>query len=70
MEGETKKKAKVTEEGEPCRHCGTPVKKYKTKEKPRGRRAYYYEYYLRCPKFECRTFYIHPESKRFWSENS
>lgn len=63
-----KKLKRITEEGDSCRHCGTPVTKQKTREKARGRRAFYYEFYLSCP--SCGTMYLHPASKKFWSENS
>ena len=66
---EIRRKIKVTEEGDLCRYCNTAVVKHKTKEKPRGGRAYYFEYYLRCPNSECKTFYLLPASKKFWSEN-
>lgn len=64
-----KKSEKVTEAGHPCRHCGTPVIRFKTKDKPRGRRAYYFTHYLKCPKNGCGITYQEPAAKKFWSEN-
>jgi ribonuclease HI len=52
---------KLTQEGEPCRKCSTPVIKQTPRKKPK--RDYYYEYYLLCPK--CQTTYTVEEAKRF-----
>jgi len=66
-------KRRITEEGEPCWHCGAPVKRRTPKEKPRRGRAFYFEYYFecsnyrRCPK---KFRYMPEEAKRFWSEKS
>ena len=54
--------SKITEEGQPCRKCGTPVVKKIPKRKPKPGQAYYYEYYLQCP--ECQTIYMVDEAKR------
>jgi len=61
------KLTKIINEGQPCRHCGTSVIKRAPKEKPRGDRAFYFEYVLWCPK--CRRVYLVESAKRFWSEN-
>lgn len=55
---------KITEEGQPCRKCSTPVIKRITRQKPRRNRKYYFEYYFYCPK--CRTFYMVEEAKRYF----
>lgn len=45
---DTKKKMeKITKAGQPCRHCETPVVKVASKQQPRGRRAFYFEYHFR-----------------------
>lgn len=70
---ETKKKrARISEVGQECWHCGTGVIKSIPKKKSRGRRAFYYEYCLKCPNLKCpaHAIYLVPEAKRFWSENS
>ena len=54
--------SKITEEGQPCRKCGTPVIKQVLKRKRKSGQAYYYEYYLQCPK--CQTVYMVEEAKR------
>jgi ribonuclease HI len=53
--------SKITEAGQPCRNCGTPVVKRipKRKKKPQ---VYYYEYYLQCP--NCGTTYMVDSAKR------
>lgn len=61
---------KITEEGQLCWHCNTPVVKRIPKDKPRGGRAHYYEYYLRCPNPKCpkKAMYMVEAAKRFWDE--
>jgi ribonuclease HI len=55
------KKAKVSQEGQPCRKCSAPVvKRVPRKRKQSG--AYYYEYYLLCP--SCGTMYMVEDAKR------
>jgi len=48
------KKTKITEQGQPCRKCGSPVNKITPLRKGRGK--YYYKWYLKCPK--CFTVYL------------
>ena len=60
-------KNKITEIGQPCNHCGTPVIKSIPRKKSRGGRAFYFEYILKCPK--CYRIYLVESAKRFWSEN-
>jgi ribonuclease HI len=50
----------LTEEGEPCWKCGTPVIKRTSLKKPRG--EYYFEYFLYCPK--CETAYTVEQARR------
>jgi ribonuclease HI len=54
--------SKITEEGQPCRKCGTPVIKMTPKGKRKPDQAYYYEYYLFCP--GCETRYMVEDAKR------
>ncbi len=48
---------KITQEGQPCRKCSTPVVKHiRRKDKPvKASKSYYYEYFFICP--TCRTYY-------------
>lgn len=54
--------SKITEEGQPCRKCGTPVVRKVPNRKYRPGQAYYYAYYLFCP--ECQTTYMVDGAKR------
>ena len=57
------KKAKITEEGQPCRKCETPVIKRSPKKKTtKPNQSYYYAWYLYCP--ECCAMYMVEEAKR------
>jgi ribonuclease HI len=51
---------KVTQAGQPCWKCSTPVIKQKSRKKPKG--DYYYEFYVSCPK--CQATYTVEEAKR------
>jgi len=51
---------RLTQEGQPCWKCGTPVIKQKGRRK--ANRDYYFEYYLFCPK--CQATYQVEEAKR------
>lgn len=59
-------KVKITQEGQLCRKCSTPVVK-RTPKKPKPTQAYYFEYYLYCPK--CQAMYMVEEAKRFFDES-
>lgn len=48
--------SKITEEGQPCRKCGTPVIRRKPKASPKPGQQSYFEYYLFCPQCETRYF--------------
>lgn len=54
--------SKITEVGQPCRNCGTPVVKRIPKRKKKPSQSYYYEYYLQCP--NCGTTYMVDAAKR------
>jgi ribonuclease HI len=51
------------EAGEPCRKCGTPLERKKTKPKQhKPEQSYYFEWYLKCP--GCNTMYMVEDAKR------
>jgi ribonuclease HI len=54
--------SKITQEGQPCRKCGTPVVRRVPKRKKKPSQSYYFEYYLQCP--NCGTTYMVEEAKR------
>jgi ribonuclease HI len=56
---------KITEEGQPCRKCSTPVIKHVRREdKPvKANRSYYYEYFFICPK--CNRYYYVEDAIRY-----
>jgi len=51
---------RLTQAGQPCWKCGTPVVKQTARRRPN--RGYYYEYYLWCPK--CQATYEVEEARR------
>lgn len=61
-ETESAEKVKVTREDQPCRKCSTPVIKKTPRHKLKHDQAYYFEYYLYCPK--CHTMYMVEDAKR------
>jgi ribonuclease HI len=52
---------KVTEAGQPCWKCSTPVIQQKSRKKPTA--DYYFEFYLYCP--NCQATYTVQAAKRF-----
>ena len=62
-----KSKVKITEEGQPCRKCSTPVVKRTSRKKSSSKRSYYYEYFFACP--ECKTLYMVDEAKKYYGHN-
>lgn len=63
---ETKKnQIEVTKAGDSCTQCGTRVIKFKTSEIGLGRKTFYNDYYLFCPKPDCAIVYREPKSKKF-----
>jgi ribonuclease HI len=54
--------SKITQAGQPCRKCGTPVVRKTPRRKNRSGQAYYYAYYLYCP--GCQTTYMVEDAKR------
>ncbi len=64
---QSKARAKITEVGQPCRKCATPVvKDYPVAHTIKPKQRYYYEWYLVCP--SCQTMYMVEEAKRLVSE--
>lgn len=58
------KKITHKQEGEPCRSCGTPLKKRVPKKKKiKPHQTYYFEWHLYCP--GCSKTYMVEEAKRF-----
>lgn len=56
-------KTKMTEVGQPCRKCETPVvKKVPKKKTVKSGQTYYYDWYLFCP--GCKSMYMVEEAKR------
>jgi ribonuclease HI len=53
---------KITQEGQACRKCSTPVVKRVPRRQQKPGQTYYYEYYLSCP--NCGTMYMVEEAKR------
>ena len=60
--------SKITQVGQPCRKCGTPVVKRIPKRKKKPSQSYYFEYYLQCP--NCGTTYMVDEAKRTIDQGS
>jgi ribonuclease HI len=60
--------SKITQVGQPCRKCGTPVVKRTPKRKKKPSQSYYFEYYLQCP--NCGTTYMVDEAKRTIDQGS
>jgi ribonuclease HI len=53
---------KITQAGQPCRKCSTPVIKKRPHRTQKPSQSYYYEYYLYCP--NCHTTYLVEEAKK------
>ena len=55
-------KVKITEVGQPCRHCETPVERREHKTPPKSRKGgYYYAWWLGCP--GCSAIYMVESAK-------
>ncbi|MDI9365138.1 MAG: ribonuclease HI [Flavobacterium sp.] len=62
-------KTKVSNEGDNCRKCNTPVVKKLTKKKSlKPNQEYYFEYFFLCP--NCKTMYMVEEAKRFRNDEN
>jgi len=56
-------KTKMTEVGQPCRKCGTPIiKRIPKKQTVKSGQSYYFAWYLYCP--GCKSMYMAEEAKR------
>lgn len=65
---EDSRASKITQEGQSCRKCSTPVVKKVPRRKQKPAQTYYYEYYLYCP--NCRTMYMVEEAKRYFENQT
>lgn len=55
---------RITTEGQPCRHCGTPVKRREHKTPPLRRKGgFYYAWWFVCPEKTCRALYMVDEAR-------
>ena len=65
-----KVRMKITEVGQPCRHCLTPVIEQRHNQphrcKPGG---FWYARWLRCPNKSCKAMYMLESEKRPYSDN-
>lgn len=60
-------KTKITEVGQPCRKCGTPViKRVPKKQTVKPGQSYYFAWYLYCP--GCKSMYMVDDAKRAASD--
>ena len=59
---------KITQAGQPCRKCGTPVVKRLPRCKLFSKQQSYFEYYLYCPK--CHTIYMVEEARKPYQQNT
>jgi hypothetical protein len=58
-------KRKITQAGQPCRHCEAPVIKGEHQKSPAYKKGgYYFLYWFQCPK--CKTFYMVEAAKRYF----
>ena len=63
------RKVKMTEEGQPCRKCETPVVKQVPKKKTvKPNQTYYYSWYLYCP--ACNAMYMVDAAKKLVGDSS
>jgi hypothetical protein len=62
-------KIKITQAGQPCRHCKTPVVKTigKANRNRIGKQKYYYEWYFKCP--NCRATFTDLGAKRVFTKD-
>lgn len=68
IEEERERPTKISEEGQPCRKCSTPVIKRTPRRKVKKGQSYYFEYYLFCP--NCKTMYVVEDAKRYFKQDS
>ena len=65
LEAKAEVPSRITNEGQPCRKCSTPVIRKIPKRSHKPGQAYYFEYYLLCP--SCGTMYMVEDAKRYFS---
>jgi 5-methylcytosine-specific restriction endonuclease McrA len=56
------KKTPITEAGQPCRRCGTPVIRYEGRGHAKKGSAYWFEWFFKCP--SCGTPYMVEAARR------
>jgi hypothetical protein len=54
---------KITEAGQPCRHCGTPVVRIEGRKHVKRGRAYWFAWFFQCP--SCKAYYMVEAAKRY-----
>jgi len=59
---------KITESGQPCRNCKTPVvrRTHTRLPQPGPAKSYYFEYWFRCP--GCFIIYLVETAKRYFDQ--
>jgi 5-methylcytosine-specific restriction endonuclease McrA len=57
---------RITEAGQPCRHCQVPVVRVEGRKRVRKGRAYFFEWFFQCP--SCRAMYMVEAAKRLAGE--
>lgn len=61
-------KVPVTQAGQPCRHCQTPVvEKLRSRQPNKEDREYWFGRWLKCPNKACRAIYLDYASKQFYA---
>lgn len=64
-------KDKITEAGQPCRKCGTPVIRQEHRKPPKFKPgSYWFEYWFKCPNKKCRTLYMVETAKRMFDRRT
>ena len=63
-------KVKITSEDQPCRHCGSPLRRKVRGDTPKKARksGYYYLWWFVCTNRGCRALYMIEDAKRLQSE--
>ena len=56
-------KRKITEAGQLCRHCPTPVVRIEGRGRAKKGSQYYFEWFFQCP--NCKAFYMVEAAKRY-----
>lgn len=54
-------KIKITQEGQPCRHCGNPVIKRSHNKPTHKNQAYWFKWWFYCEK--CKAYYMVNDAK-------